>query len=130
MTAFQYEIYQDPQESVLRIRVTGMLTREGIAGMVQNARQQAGRNRLNLLYDMRAMELPAGLRLSEILSFVMTHKSLSHKPTDSARSASLITKQLLKEEVWELYSYATRNAGLEWQFFIRESDALAWLKGC
>lgn len=127
MTAFRYDIYKDPQFSILRIKVTGTLTREGIASMVKSARQQACESKFNLLYDMRTMELPADLRLSEILNFVIHHESFRDEQTNKARSASLVVRQLLKEEVWELYHYAARNAGLDWQFFTREAEALVWL---
>lgn len=127
MAEFRYEIYQDPKNHVLRIDVTGILTRDGVMSMVKEARELAHQGKLNLLYDMRTMDIPEGLLLSEILTFVRTHESLNDEAANSVRSASLVVKQLLSDEVWEIYQYASRNAGLQWEFFTEELEALKWL---
>lgn len=127
MTEFRYNIYQDKKTNLVRIDVSGTLTRNGVILMVKEAREQAHKARLNLLYDMRTMELPEGILLSEILAFVSSHASLNNESAANLRSASLVVKQLLSEEVWEVYQYASHNAGLQWEFFTDEQQALDWL---
>ena len=112
MAEFRYDIYQDPTNHILRIDVSGRLTRSGAMSMVKTARELAHKDGLNLLYDMRTMEMPKGILLNDILAFVRNHKSLNTEVASSVRSASLVVKQLLSDEVWEVYQYASRNAGL------------------
>lgn len=127
MTEFKYKIYRDKGTQLLRIDVSGTLTRNGFMAMVKAAREQAHKDSINLLYDMRTMELPEGILLSEILAFVRTHTSLNTAAAGKLRSASLVVKQLLSDEVWEVYQYASRNAGLQWEFFTDEQRAIDWL---
>ena len=129
MTEFRYKIYEDKETKLVRIDVSGTLTRSGVMSMVKEARERASAEDLNLLYDMRTMELPEGILLSEILTFVRTHTSLNNESAANLRSASLVVKQLLSDEVWEVYQYASRNAGLQWEFFTNEQQALDWLAG-
>lgn len=129
MTEFRYKIYQDNDTQLIRIDVSGRLTRGGFMSMVKEAREQAYTVNHNLLYDMRSMELPEGILLNEILSFVRSHASLNSEFAANLRSASLVVKQLLSDEVWEVYQYASRNAGLQWEFFTDEQQALNWLAG-
>lgn len=127
MVDFRYRIYKDEPNKLIRVDVRGTLTRDGIVTAVAEARDQAYQEGLNLLYDMRAMEMPQGILLSEVLTFVRTHTRLNSEEATSIRSASLVVKQLLSDDVWELYQYASRNAGLQWQFFTEEKDAVDWL---
>lgn len=127
MAEFQYSIYKDKQNNLLRVNVSGLLTRGGAMSMVKQARESAYKDKLNLLYDMRAMQLPNGLKLSEIIDFVRNHESLNIDKASEIRSASLVISQLLSDEVWEVYQYASRNAGLQWQFFTEERSAIEWL---
>jgi hypothetical protein len=128
MAELKYDIYKGKDGGLLRIDVSGTLSRSGVMKMVTAAREQAYRENLNLLYDMRTMDLPDDILLSEILTFVRTHASLNSAKANSVRSASLVVKQLLSDEVWEVYQYASRNAGLEWEFFTEEQKAIDWLR--
>ena len=128
MTDFRYKIYQDQNNELLRIDVSGTLNRSDFMRMVKDARERAYLDNQNLLYDMRTMELPEGILLSEILAFVRSHTSLNHERAGSLKSASLIVRHLLSDEVWEVYQYASRNAGLQWQFFTEDQAAINWLK--
>lgn len=127
MADFRYRIYTDQANNLIRVDLRGTLTRSGIMSAVSEARDLAHQEERNLLYDMRAMEMPEGILLSEILTFVRTHTRLNSEEATKFRSASLVVKQLLSDEVWELYQYASRNAGLQWEFFTEEEQAIDWL---
>lgn len=127
MTEFSFQIDPDEKFNILRIKSEGTLDRAGFMSMIKHARETAHQEQLNLLYDMRDLDLPKGILLSEILTFVRTHTSLNDDRAPSLKSASLIGEELLGDEIWEVYKYASSNAGLEWQFFTVEAEAVSWL---
>ncbi len=127
MTEFNFQINVDREANLLRIKAEGALDKGRFMSMIKQARETAHQDQLNLLYDMRDLNLPAGILLSDVLTFVRTHSSLNDEKASSLRSASLIGEELLGDEVWEVYKYASQNAGLDWQFFTDEAEALIWL---
>lgn len=127
MTEFSFQLDPDKTANLLRIKSEGTLDRAGFMSMVKHAREAAHKEHLNLLYDMRDLEMPEGILLSEVLTFVRTHTSLNDDRAPSVKSASLIGEELLGDEIWEVYKYASSNAGLAWQFFTDETKALSWL---
>jgi|MEHZ01.3.fsa_nt_MEHZ010971673.1_2 hypothetical protein len=127
MSEFKFQIDPDKSTEFLSIKAEGTLDRGGFMRMVKHAREMAYQEQLNLFYDMRDLDFPEGILLSDVLTFVRTHTSLNDDKASSLKSASLIGKELLGDEIWEVYKYASNNAGLEWQFFTDEAEALSWL---
>ena len=111
----------------MRINVYGAFEREPFMDMISQARYQAHNQMLNLLYDMRSMSLSQDISFKELFAFASTHPMLNIKRATELRSASLLSRDMLAEDIWDLYEYASRNAGLKWMFFVEEKQALAWL---
>lgn len=112
---------------ILSIQIFGSLERESFMQMISEAREQAHRENLNLLYDMRNMSLPENISFKELFAFASTHPMLNRQCATELRSASLLSQQLLAEDIWDLYQYASQNVGLQWMFFVDRGQALDWL---
>lgn len=128
METFLFDIEKDAERELVRVNARGPLSREGFIRMVTEARQLAHEVHWPLLYDMREMYLPDDILLNEILSFVKSSSSLNTAEARTIRSASLVLRELLSDEIWEVYRYASESAGLLWAFFTSEQDAVEWLK--
>ena len=137
MTKFRYQIEVETLKSskddsgqpemILRIEVFGALDRVPFMQMISEAREYAHRENLNLLYDMRNMTLPENISFKELFAFASTHPMLNCKRATELRSASLLSPELMAEDIWDLYQYTSQNVGLKWMFFVDHAKALAWL---
>ncbi len=126
MESFLFTVHCDNTRQLVWTTATGPLSREGFIRMVTAARRHSGELGWPLLYDMRQMYLPDQLLLNEVISFVKG--SLGNDGVRQVRSASLVVRELLGEEIWDIYRFASRLAGLEWALFTDEQQAIRWLK--
>ena len=127
MSEFKFQIDPDKSTEFLSIKAEGPLDKGSFMDMVKHTREMAHQEQLNLFYDMRDLDLPKGISLSDVLTFVRTHTSLNDDKVSSLKSAPLTGKELLGDGIWEVYKYASNNAGLEGQFFTDEAEALSRL---
>ena len=127
MESFSFSIERDNQQGFLRVHCSGAMRRAGFVTMVTRARAEAHRLQCHLLYDMRLLRLPDDIQLSELLVFVQSGV-LDQELARAFKSASLVIPELLADEIWDIYGYASQLAGLRWEFFTDESLAAAWLQ--
>lgn len=119
-----YRIDLDHQQQLVRVFYQGAIDLATAAAMTTDARELANQHGYQLLYDLRNARLAASL--TAVGEFPANYVSMVTASYPDLASANLISPDD-NLDYWQFYGRACQTAGVVWQAFFTEEEALQWL---
>jgi len=119
----QYEIVRDEEQCIIRLNVYGELAKDVGENVITQARTKAAENQYNILCDVRKAKIKAAF----IDWFYLPRKLEIYSKTRAVKTAILVTPGH-QEEGYSFFETVAHNVGIKIKIFIKEADALVWLK--
>ncbi len=119
----EYRIEVEAGAHLVRVEVTGLLTKEDGDVIITSSRTEASKHGFDLLYDMR--DARTDVPLGEWFFLPRRLDALKGAEAAKRKAAVLVTADEIAD--YKFYEDVARNAGLSFQVFLEEAEARAWL---
>ena len=121
----QYSINLDSERNLVRVVAHGELSREDGEEIITLALSTAAKNGYDVFCDVRKVELKVSL--VDWFDMPRTLKIFRNEKTRLINTGILISRGK-QEEGYKFYETVSHNLGRHVRIFLKEKDALDWLK--
>ena len=121
----QYSLTLDPENELVRVAAWGVLSRADGEEIITEALSTASKKGYDVFCDVRKAEVK--VTFADWFDMPRTLRIFRNEKTRLVSTALLISKGKQEEE-YKFYETVSHNLGRQVRIFLKEKDALAWLK--
>ena len=125
MVKGEYDIKLDNQNRIVRVVASGELDKKLGEEIITNARIKAYEQKYNILYDVSQTKV-----LVSIIDWFFLPRTLPVLQNVDMRSirAAVLIPAGDQERAYKFYETVTHNVGMDLRIFLKEDEAVKWLK--